>query len=241
MKAILYIGHGTRSRKGAEEANAFVGRVMEKVDVPIQELCFLELTEPSIEIGFARCIKNGAAEIIAVPMFLLAAGHIKKDIPEILTKLQSQYPNVTVTMRDPFGVQEKILEAMAELVEELTGKLESEDRILIVGRGSSDTEIQSSFGVITRGIQQLLGVRAVSVCYLAAASPNLQEGLEQISRGASGKIIVVPYLLFPGLLTAEVNHEVKRLQRQGVSIFHTGPLCHHRAIEDIVIDRATGK
>ena len=236
MKAILYIGHGTRSKKGAEEAKAFLQRVIERTDVPIQEISFLELTEPSIEEGFQKCVERGAVEITVVPIFLLAAGHIKEDIPAALSSLQVRYPNVKVHVRNPFGVKDKILDAIAELVRNVAGAVTLQDSLLIVGRGSSDPSIHASFGMIAEGIQKRLKTNHVSVCYLAATEPRLQEGLEMISNKAESRVIVIPYLLFSGLLLNEVDQNVRKKQKQGQQIIHTGTLSRHRAIEDIVID-----
>ncbi len=239
MKAILYIGHGTRSKKGADEAKAFVSKVMGRIDVLVQEICFLELTEPSIEEGFGRCVERGATEITVVPLFLLAAGHIKQDIPLVLSSLQQRFPEIQVTVKDPFGVQGKILDAVADLVKETVGPFVREDRALIVGRGSSDPDIQSDFTLIANGIRERLGIKEVSVCYLAAAEPRLQEGFETIMKNADGIVIVIPYLLFSGLLTAEVTQEIRKWQKLGREIHYTGPLSSHRMIEDVVLERAT--
>jgi sirohydrochlorin ferrochelatase len=241
MKAILYIGHGTRSKKGAEEANAFIKRVMGQIDVSIQEISFLELTEPLIEEGFKRCVERGARAITVVPLFLLAAGHIKQDIPRALSMFATNYPHIQVNVKDPFGVQGKILDAVADLVRDTAANLVRQDRILIVGRGSSDPGIQADFLKIAKGINERLGIELLSVCYLAASEPRLSEGLETISKRAAGRVIVVPYLLFSGLLIAEVSREVRKRQKQGQQILHTGPLSGHRAIEEIVIDRAISK
>ncbi|WP_462409614.1 sirohydrochlorin chelatase [Neobacillus sp. Marseille-QA0830] len=239
MKAILYIGHGTRSKKGAEEAIAFIRRVMERIPVPIQEFSFLELTEPSIEEGFRRCVQRGATEITVVPLFLLAAGHIKQDIPDALSLLKKEYPQVKVNVRNPFGVQDKILDAIAELVRQLIMDLGQQDSILVVGRGSSDPGIHAAFSEIAAGIQNRLGAGNISVCYLAATEPRFKEGIESISAiTSSGRVIVIPYLLFSGLLLAEVNLEVRNRQKNGQSIIHTGPLSSHRAFEDIIMERA---
>lgn len=241
MRAILYIGHGTRSKKGADEAKAFIEKVMKRIDVPIQEISFLELTDPLIEEGFKRCVERGATEITVVPLFLLAAGHIKQDIPAVLTKLAVSYPDVQVNVRDPFGVQGEILDGVAELVREAVPDLVSVDRVLIVGRGSSDPSILADFAEIAGGLSERLALDQVSVCYLAAAEPNLLEGLIRVTSGAEGRAIVVPYLLFSGLLLAEVNQEVRKLQKQGFEIQHTGPLCGNSVVEDMIIKRAIGK
>lgn len=239
MKAILYIGHGTRSKKGAEEAKTFIQRVMGRVDVPIQEISFLELTEPLIGEGFMRCVERGATEITVVPLFLLVAGHIKQDIPLALFSLEAKYPHIQVNVKDPFGVQGEILDAVAELIRIIAVNLVPQDHLLIVGRGSSDPGIHADLWVIANGIRERLGIGHVSICYLAAAEPRLSEGLETITQRATGRIIVVPYLLFSGLLFAEVNKAVRKRQKKGQQILLTGPLSGHRVIEDIVIDRAT--
>ncbi|OLS40400.1 sirohydrochlorin chelatase [Bacillus sp. MRMR6] len=239
MRAILYIGHGTRSKKGAEEAKAFIHKVMERVAVPIQEISFLELTDPLIEEGFRRCVEQGATEINVVPLFLLAAGHIKQDIPQALDALKTIYPSVRVNISDPFGVQAKILDAITEVVKEVVYNLVPQDRLLVVGRGSSDPATANDFTKIATGLKERLRVDDVSVCYLAAVEPRLHQGLDMVTAGALGRIIVVPYLLFSGLLIAEVTHEVRKLEKQGFQILHTGPLSSHRVFEEIVIERAS--
>jgi sirohydrochlorin ferrochelatase len=241
MKAILYIGHGTRSKKGAVEIRAFMERVKARIDVPIQELSFLELTEPLIEEGFETCVERGATEIDVVPLFLLAAGHIKRDIPEALSPIIAKYPTIPVKIKNPFGVQDVILDGVAELIRDAAGEVTTEDRLLIVGVGSSDPEVHVNFGKIADGIGVRLGAEWVSVCYLAATEPKLSEGLEFISEGAKGRVIVVPYMLFTGLLFAELNKIVRSRQKEGQRILCTPALSNHSVIEDIVIERAVGE
>ncbi|WP_026585256.1 sirohydrochlorin chelatase [Bacillus sp. J33] len=241
MKAILYIGHGTRSKQGAAEASHFIERVMRKVEAPIQQLCFLELTEPDIEEGFKRCVEQGATEISIVPLFLLAAGHIKQDIPEALAPLKYKYPHINVIMADPFGVQDRILNAISEMVKLEAQQIRSNDSILIVGRGSSDPSILKSFESIVNGISQRLGIKDVRVSYLAAASPSFKEGMDSICSDASGRVIVIPYLLFAGLLLSEVKREVNKKIKWGHSIIQTGTLGSHEVIQKIVIEKANGK
>ena len=240
-KAILYIGHGTRSKQGAEEAKGFLRRVMEQVHVPIQEISFLELTEPFIAEGFARCVARGATEITIVPIFLLTAGHIKEDIPRALEPLLAKHPEVRVRTAEAFGVQERIVEGISELVKADVGDVHPDDSVLLVGRGSSDPAIHQAFAEIKKGIGERLGVSRVDVCYLAATTPLFAEGVEEISGAAAGRVLVVPYLLFAGLLLSEVTREVKRRQRGGQEILLMEPLSRHQVIQDIVVERGLGK
>lgn len=237
MKAILYVGHGTRSEKGAAEARRFLKKIIGQTRVSIQEISFLELTEPFIEEGFTRCVKRGATAITVVPLFLLAAGHIKTDIPEALFPLQQKHPQVQVTFADPFGVQERILDAIAEMVR-ASGVWSGREALLVVGRGSSDITIHEAFEKITEGLKRRLGIEAVSVCYLAATSPTFQQGIKDISREIKQRVIVIPYLLFGGLLLDEIEQEVNKRQGQGQQILHTGCLSRHQVIQEIILARS---
>lgn len=237
MKAILYVGHGTRSKKGAAEAKRFLEKVIRQNPGTIQEISFLELTEPFIKEGFTRCVKRGATAITVVPLFLLAAGHIKNDIPEALLSLQQKYPQIQVTMADPFGVQERILDAIAQMVK-ASSVWSGSEALLVVGRGSSDPAIHEAFGKIIAGLEWRLGTKTVSVCYLAAASPSFQKGIEDISQETKARVIVIPYLLFGGLLLDEIDREVNNRIGQGRNIVHTGCLSRHQAIQEIILERS---
>ena len=241
MRAILYIGHGTRSKKGANEAKTFLNRVFSEVDMEIQEISFLELTKPFIDEGFTRCIERGATSICVVPVFLLAAGHIKTDIPEALKPLRKKYPHIPVEMAEPFGVCDDILNAMVELIKDTVPDTSKDDSVLIVGRGSSDPAIHQSFKEITKGVRARLGTNEVQVCYLAATTPTFQEGIHQICEKAKGRVIVVPYLLFEGLLLAEMRAEVQKRKKEGEPVILTRALGKHRTMLDIVAKRAASE
>ncbi len=81
MKAVLYICHGSRLKTAKEEAIQFITSCMSRIEATIQEVCFLELANPSIEDGFRTCVKRGATEIIAIPGFFISGRSCKKRYP----------------------------------------------------------------------------------------------------------------------------------------------------------------
>ncbi|HHY73570.1 MAG TPA: sirohydrochlorin chelatase [Bacillus bacterium] len=235
MKAILYIGHGTRSKKGVQELKAFMQHLIKRSEAPIQEISFLKLTEPSIEVGFERCVERGATEITVIPLFLLAASHIKEDIPQALSSLSEKYPTIKVNVKNPLGVQDKIVHMIADSVKEAVPDLGARDSILIVGVGGSDPSIPLAFENIITVLEKRLGHKDISICYLAAAKPSLQEGFEIISKKPPNRLIVIPYLFFPGQLLALVNQQIRELEKHGQSIIAIEPLSSHQVILDLVL------
>lgn len=240
MKAILYIGHGTRSQNGLNEVCSFVKRVRNRVNVPIQELSFLELADPNIETGFSRCVSRGATEIEIIPLFLLEADHINKDIPQVLTELRSRFPSVKVRLQKPFGVHDRMLDGLAEAIKSCVQKITPQDYYLIVGRGSSDPLVPSAFKKISSGIQERIHTAHISVSYLAAAEPRMVDSLDQIiAEKRYERVVVIPYLLFPGLLLSKIEKEAQRRQKDGQNILHLDCLSSYPFLEKIIVERAS--
>ena len=77
-------------------------------DGVIVEYAHMELAEPSIEQGFASCVRRGASEVIAFPYMLSPGRHSTSDIPAMVAEAASGFPGVTSRVTAAFGVHEKL-------------------------------------------------------------------------------------------------------------------------------------
>lgn len=236
MKAVLYICHGSRLKAAKEEAVAFITSCMNRVEANIQEVCFLELASPSIEEGFRTCVKRGATEIVAIPVFLLAAGHVKKDIPFELRKLNEEYPDIKIVYGNPFGVSEVLVKAVyngsgiKDYEEEVT--------LLLVARGSSDPETLQDMKWISSLFQKEENIKEVEICYLAAAEPKFEEKLREVVERKEKSVVVLPYLLFTGLLMKHVEKEVRQYELEEIKI--SPYLGKNEAFREMLIQKTEG-
>ncbi|PFJ18866.1 cobalamin biosynthesis protein CbiX [Bacillus cereus] len=233
MKAVLYICHGSRLRAAKEEAIQFITSCMSRIEVAIQEVCFLELASPSIDEGFRTCVKRGATEVIAIPVFLLAAGHVKKEIPFELEKLNNQYPNIKVLCGTPFGVSKTLIKSVynGSGIEEYKNKI----TLLLVARGSSDPEILQDINRIAALFQVEEKIEKVEVCFLAAVEPKFEEKLKEVVERKAKNIVVLPYLLFTGLLMKHIEKEVRQHEMREVKI--SPYLGKNEAFQDMLIQK----
>lgn len=177
-----------------------------------------------------------ATEIIAIPVFLLAAGHVKKDIPFELVKLKNQYPNVKVTYGNPFGVSETLIKSVYN-----GSGIEQEDKaevtLLLVARGSSDPEVLQDVKWIASLFQAEEKIKKVEVCYLAAAEPKFEKKLQEVVERKVENIIVLPYLLFTGLLMKHIEKEVRQYKLEKIKI--SPYLGKNEAFQDMLIQKTT--
>lgn len=204
MKAILFVGHGTRVPEGNEQVKAFTKKAGAAFPEYEQKTCFLELAEPDIVTSAVECIENGADTLAVVPVLLLSAGHIKKDIPEELEKVQQMHPEVTIQYGDPFGVHDRINDLLMDRLHVKGWEPEQEAVILFVGRGAKDPGAIEDFYRIAGELEKHTGRSRVETAFLAAAEPGFQEKMKELAEGER-PVYVLPYLMFVGLLIKEMD------------------------------------
>lgn len=228
MQAVIYIAHGTRVQEGIEEAKAFVERAKKSISIPIQEICFLELVNPSIEQTIEHCIEKGATQIALIPILLLTANHAKKDIPEIVKLLQIKYPHIIFSYGKPFGIHHKLIAQIYERIEEQTNEITSDAEILLIGRGSSDPSVVSDFLEIATRFKLRYGFRHVNIAFLYGNGPSFSNVVEKMANSPGKPWFIVPYLLFQGLLRKHIEKELEGLELVTV--------CNSLGYGDLVLD-----
>lgn len=210
MQAVLYIGHGSRVAAGVNEAIEFIESVKRPTRY-IEETCFLELAKPTIEEGIANCIARGATKIAIVPLLLLTAVHAKIDIPEKIKHCMKQYPQINFTYGRPFGVDEKIVDALYDRIIEQKVPRNEDMQVLLVGRGSSDLAVKRDLTEVAHLFKTKYNLPQVNVCFLYGVNPRFEEVLLQYKQDPPEQVFIIPYLLFTGILMNDIEEKVKQV------------------------------
>ncbi|MBB6446318.1 sirohydrochlorin chelatase [Bacillus benzoevorans] len=238
MEAILYVCHGSRSREGCEQAVSFIKKCMENNMAEIQEYGFLELASPTIEEAFELCISRGASHIKVIPLLLLTAGHAKKDIPELLSKINEKYPDVTFQYGRPIGVDTKMIDIISERLYEKNKQISDSACILLVGRGSSDPDVKRDLSQIAEMLQQRMGSVTVKDCYLHGAGLKFTAALNDAAQSDFDEIYIVPYLLFTGRLMVSMKKTIDVMSKTSAKkMILCSCLGYHPNIEHILKER----
>lgn len=114
MTALLLMAHGSRR----PEANADLLHVAEAMRAdgryPIVEVSYLELAEPTIPAGGAKCVERGATAVVMLPYFLSPGVHVQDDMAEARAELAGRFPGVRFTLAEPLGRHPLLLEVVRE-------------------------------------------------------------------------------------------------------------------------------
>jgi sirohydrochlorin cobaltochelatase len=244
---LLIIGHGTRDRRGLSGFQSIVREVSGLVaQVPV-EPCFLELAEPTISEGIDRLAARGVRYVAAVPLMLLAAGHVRRDIPAQLDDAGRRHPSLTIRQTPHLGQCSLLLRLShlrwSECVGDQGATAAEDTCLLLVSRGSRDPEATQEMLRFAEGRRQISGVGRLEVCFLTAEKPSLDEGLRRVAGLPVSKIVVQPHLLLAGYLTGKIERAVgeqRRVAGPSTRWSIAQPLGPHRLVAQAVLDIARG-
>ena len=238
--ALLIVGHGSRDPRGAQEFHALVSLLREgNPSLPI-EGGFIELSRPPISECVERLVAGGSREISAVPLMLLAAGHAKNDIPATLVREKIGHPGVTFRYGRPLGIRPELLGLMEEKVSGVVREDEKRDTaVLIVGRGSSDPDANSDLFKIARLFYEGRPYPLVETAFVSLAPPSVPEALERCERLGVGRVVVLSYFLFTGVLEERIREQSEEFAagHPAVEVRYAGYLGPDARVAELVMER----
>lgn len=239
----LLVGHGSRDEDGNREFLDFVSEL--QIQVPNQhfEACFLELTTPTIPEGIENCVRQGVDKIVVVPIILLAASHVKLEIPAFLDQAREKFPNVDIVYGRNIGLHEQMIDLLTERFSETLLQegdvVKDRTAIVLMGRGSSDPDANGDLYKIARQVWERTGVLTVEVCFTGVTFPRVPDGIHRAVALGADRVVVVPYFLFTGVLMKRMQHVLRELQAEYVDVpMSMAPYFgSHQRLKNVALDR----
>lgn len=243
MKAVLFVGHGSRDEEGNEEIRQFVKKMQPQLNGRLLvETCFLEFGKPSIMGGIEKCVSRKASEIYLIPIILLPAGHSKIHIPAAIDEAKEKFPHVSFTYGRPIGIHEKTIDILSYRLAEAgidSAKEHEDTAVLLIGRGGSDPDANSDLYKITRLLWEKLKIKWVETVFMGVTSPSVDEGVERCMKLGAKKVVMLPYFLFTGILIKRMDGMKARyeLEYPGIEFVLADYFGFHPLLQEIVLDR----
>ncbi|WP_379160464.1 precorrin-3B C(17)-methyltransferase [Paenibacillus sp. sgz5001063] len=213
-----------------------------KLDIPMA-LDQAKLKYPDVEFIYGRPI--GVQERAAEILLDRIAGAMALSRPIQTSEQWAQSGDITNNAivrahQSHFAHPDSSNQETAAVLSEEKDQITDEDTIvLVMGRGGSDPDANSDLFKLTRLLWERTSFKSVEACFIAMAKPSLNAGLERCLALGARKIIVLPYLLFTGVLMRQFNETVNgfaaahpEIEVEAGSYLGTHPL-----LSDMLIDR----
>ena len=219
-RGLLLVGHGTRSAAGTQQFLEVSAALAKMAPGTLVEPAFLELAEPDILTAVRTLHRRGARTIVAVPLLLAAADHVKQDIPAAVKAAASGIspPDLSLIFAEHLGTHTSVIELSRQRYREANANLSPVSPEvtchLLVGRGTHDPAAIAE-------VQQFASLRAdrteaaqCRLAFLAMAQPGLAEELHLLASMPFRRVMVQPHLLFAGDLVSSIEKQVADLAGQ---------------------------
>ena len=210
--AVVIVGHGSRDRAANLEFEALVADfALLHADVDTS-YGYLELAEPTLAAALDGAASR-AESVLALPLVLFGAGHVKNDLPLALAAARQRFPSVSFAAARPLGVHPLLTAIVGEraaAASPLSPAERAKTAVLAVGRGSSDPDANGDFCKLVRLFAEGRGYARVDPAFMGITEPRVGEALESLARVRPERILVVPALLFGGSLVGKLDDELRR-------------------------------
>ena len=243
--AIVLAGHGSRDPDGVREFEDLVALMRERVGGHRLDYGYLEFARPTLAEAVQASIAAGSRRIVVVPALLFAATHAKNDMPGELHMLQQAFPDVALHFGAALDLhplllrlaQQRIVEAEARATRYIR---RTDTCLVVVGRGTSDPDANSEIAKLCRMLEEGMGFGASFVCYSGTAKPLVADGLRAAARLGQQRLIVLPFLLFDGILVKRVYDAAAVLvaRHPEIEVLTAHYMGVHPDIADLFLERA---
>ena len=205
--SLLLVGHGSRSAAGVAEYWTFAD-VLRSSAPHLHVGCgFIELAQPDLDTAIDDLVGGGATSVVAVPLVLLGAGHLKNDGPNALHRARTRHPSVEFAYARHLGIHPLVLGVAEDRIRATVGDDGGDWAVVVVSRGSSDPDANADLYKVARLLWDSRGLGLVEAAFVSLARPSVSEALDRCVRLGARRIAVFPYFLFTGVLVDRIREQ----------------------------------
>ncbi len=247
---VLLCGHGSRDPDAVGQLVTLTRRLDARfTDTPVTH-GFLEFATPVISDALDTLRTAGVTRVLAAPIMLFAAGHVKNDIPSVLNTYGAQHPEMTIQYGRDLGLDIRMVRAAgARIVEAIDGAdaagptvARQDTLLMVVGRGTSDPDANSNVAKVSRNLCEGLGFGWGETGYSGVTFPLTAPALRHAARLGYKRIVVFPYFLFTGVLVKRIyeHTDMVAAEHPEIEFVKAGYLNDHPDVVDALVTRISG-
>lgn len=205
---LLIVGHGSRDAAANVEFESLVAEYGEARPTYDIAHAYVELARPALPEALGALARR-CREVIVLPVFLFAAGHVKNDLPLALAQARRQFPATRFNAARALGVDPGLVDLAYARARPLFHDTPEKTAVVVVGRGSSDPDANGDFCKVARLLGEGRDLAWVVPGFIGITRPSFEEAIELVARARPARIVVVPYFLFAGRLIEKLGDQVQ--------------------------------
>ena len=201
MRAVLLVGHGSLRTGSGAAMIRLAARARAAGLAPIAGAGFLNYSRPTFAEALARCVAQGAAEVVVQPYFLVPGKFVRVDLPRMLKASQAAHPTVALRLAEPFGdhpaLAELVLKRAAEAGDSTMKRKRPTERtgLLLMAHGSPDPRSNQPIEAVAERVRAAGRYAHVVVCFMELNEPSVADAIDALAAQGVRWLIAVPFFL----------------------------------------------
>ncbi len=112
---VILLGHGSRSPKAGVALSSIAAMIAESTGWEVVHAC-MELSPPTLESVVGGLVAKGHRRITVMPFFLFQGIHVEKDIPQMLSLITDEHPDLQVVFTENLGIDQRLAEIAVDRI-----------------------------------------------------------------------------------------------------------------------------
>jgi sirohydrochlorin cobaltochelatase len=112
---IILFAHGSRDPLWHKPMEAVAAQIAAAPEQRPVECAYLEISTPDLTTATHKLIVRGVTAITVVPLFLGVGKHAREDLPQLMTNLQTNHPEVRFTLQPAVGEDARLIALIAQI------------------------------------------------------------------------------------------------------------------------------
>ena len=113
--AIVLFAHGSRDPLWRGPIDAVAAEIQRQSPDATVQCAFLELMAPSLPEAVSALVQAGHRSVRVVPLFLGMGRHAREDLPELVTQLRQNHPELHVELLPAAGEMPELTRCLAHI------------------------------------------------------------------------------------------------------------------------------
>jgi sirohydrochlorin cobaltochelatase len=113
-EAVVLFAHGSRDPQWARPFENLASSLRGLLQAPVA-LAYLESMTPTLAEAIDS-LANKVDSVRVVPVFLGAGGHVKEDLPRLVSAARARHPALKISIDAAIGDQASVIAAIAEAI-----------------------------------------------------------------------------------------------------------------------------
>jgi sirohydrochlorin ferrochelatase len=210
MDSILLIGHGSLKQASGASMIRLAAVLRKRGVVPISTAAFLNFSKPTFQDGLERCLKKGGTSVYVQPYFLIDGYYVNKALRALVDEAQGAYPTINITMGEPFGVHDVLVEVVMKRIKETIPNFAKHTAIVLMAHGTPTPAANAPIYTVARRLESTLQA-PVRVAFMECNEPTISEAIDAFVKEGFETIINAPYFLHLG---SHVQEDLPQIIRE---------------------------